>query len=106
MNLLTLEQQNNPNQPSYLKKLRATKPIELTSQQQRVLQLMAESNCTKQIAAILKLSPKTIEFHRKEAYNRLGLIMAPEPTALVTRWAVFHGVVSVNHGASSCQLAA
>ena len=40
-------------------------PLEqLTSRQREILQLIAEGKNTKQIADILKVSPKTIEYHR------------------------------------------
>jgi len=43
----------------------------LTSRQREVLQLLARGRNTKQIADALKLSPKTIEYHRTRLMNSL-----------------------------------
>jgi len=52
----------------------ARSPLErLTSRQREILQLIAESRTTKEIAAELGLSAKTVEFHRAELMKRLHL---------------------------------
>ena len=44
---------------------RSTSPLEqLTSRQREILQLLAEGQTTKAIASILKVSDKTVEYHR------------------------------------------
>jgi DNA-binding NarL/FixJ family response regulator len=49
-------------------------PLEaLTPRQREVLQLVAEGNSTKEIAARLGLSPKTVETHRTQLMERLGV---------------------------------
>lgn len=49
-------------------------PLEqLTGRQREILQLIAEGRNTKQIAAILKVSPKTIEYHRMKLMNSLNI---------------------------------
>lgn len=49
-------------------------PIEeLTGRQREILQLIAEGQNTKGIAEILKVSPKTIEYHRMKLMNRLNV---------------------------------
>ena len=49
-------------------------PLErLTSRQREILQLIAESRTTKEIAAELGVSAKTVEFHRAELMKRLNL---------------------------------
>ena len=49
-------------------------PLEqLTWRQREILQLIAEGRNTKQIAAILKLSPKTVEYHRMKMMDRLDV---------------------------------
>jgi len=63
------------------KPVAATDPLEtsadslalerLTSRQREVLQLLARGRNTKQIADALKLSPKTIEYHRTRLMNSL-----------------------------------
>jgi DNA-binding NarL/FixJ family response regulator len=45
----------------------------LTIRQREILQLVAEGQNTKQIAAILKVSPKTIEYHRMKFMNCLNI---------------------------------
>jgi DNA-binding NarL/FixJ family response regulator len=45
----------------------------LTNRQREILQLIAESQNTKQIAGILKVSPKTVEFHRSKLMSTLNL---------------------------------
>jgi DNA-binding CsgD family transcriptional regulator len=49
-------------------------PLEqLTIRQREILQLIAEGQNTKQIAAILKISPKTVEYHRMKLMNGLNI---------------------------------
>ena len=62
----------------------------LTSRQREVLQLVAEGKTVKDIASILSLSPKTIEFHKTKIMQGLQLHSAVE----LTKYAVAHGLVS------------
>ena len=49
-------------------------PLEqLTSRQREILQFIAEGQNTKQIAEILKVSPKTVEYHRMKVMAGLNL---------------------------------
>jgi|WetSurMetagenome_2_1015567.scaffolds.fasta_scaffold439410_1 DNA-binding NarL/FixJ family response regulator len=49
-------------------------PLEqLTSRQREILQLIAEGQNTKGIAELLKVSPKTVEYHRMKLMNRLNV---------------------------------
>ena len=49
-------------------------PLEqLTSRQREILQFIAEGQNTKQIADILKVSPKTVEYHRMKLMAGLNL---------------------------------
>ncbi len=50
---------------------------ELTARQREILQLIAEGQNTKQIGVILKVSPKTIEYHRMKLMNRLNIHDVP-----------------------------
>lgn len=53
-------------------------PLEgLTIRQREVLQLIAEGQTTKQIAAIFKVSPKTIEYHRMKFMKCLNIHDVP-----------------------------
>jgi DNA-binding NarL/FixJ family response regulator len=63
----------------------------LTARQREVLQLVAEGLTTKQAAARLHLSPKTIETHRQQLMARLNL----SSVADLTRFAVREGVVTL-----------
>lgn len=63
---------------------------ELTPRQREVLQLVAEGKSTKEIAAALNISPKTVEFHRNGLMDELGV----RTTAELTRYALAHGIVS------------
>lgn len=68
-----------------------TSPLEiLTPRQREVLQLVAEGNTTKQIAAKLELSVKTVETHRSDLMDRLGI----HDVAGLVRFAVRTGLVS------------
>ncbi len=64
---------------------------QLTSRQREVLQLVAEGRSTKEIAGILQVSPRTIEFHKYRIMEELGL----RTTAELTQYAIKHGIVSV-----------
>lgn len=45
----------------------------LTHRQREILQLLAEGKQVKEIAGVLKISPKTVEFHKYRIMNLLGL---------------------------------
>ena len=45
----------------------------LTARQREILQLIAEGRSTKQIAALLNVSVKTVETHRADLMERLGI---------------------------------
>lgn len=62
----------------------------LTARQREVLQLVAEGKANKEIAAILDISLKTVDFHKAKIMDVLGL----RSTAELTRYAIEHGIVS------------
>lgn len=65
-------------------------PFELlTSRQREMLQLIAEGNSTKEIAFRLGLSVKTVEAHRAQLIQRLGV----RGLAGLVRYAVHAGIV-------------
>jgi DNA-binding NarL/FixJ family response regulator len=69
----------------------AQSPVEQLSERQReILQLIAEGQTTKAIALILKLSPKTVEYHRMQLMQRLKIFDIPG----LVRFAVRTGLVS------------
>jgi DNA-binding NarL/FixJ family response regulator len=56
----------------------AKSPLEqLTDRQREILQLIAEGQTTKAIALILKVSPKTVEYHRAKLMERLNIFDIP-----------------------------
>jgi DNA-binding NarL/FixJ family response regulator len=61
----------------------------LTPRQRQVLQLVAEGKTNKEIAKILNVSVKTIDFHKAGITEELGL----HTTAELTRYAIEHGIV-------------
>jgi DNA-binding NarL/FixJ family response regulator len=62
----------------------------LSPRQREVLQLIAEGRSTKQIAALLDSSIKTVEAHRAQIMLRLGIRDVPG----LVRYAIRHGLVS------------
>ena len=70
---------------------RARSPVEQLSERQReILQLIAEGQTTKEIALTLKLSAKTVEYHRMQLMQRLNIFDIPG----LVRFAVRAGLVS------------
>ncbi len=63
---------------------------ELTPRQREVLQLIAEGRTIKEIAALLNISPKTVEFHKGQIIFHLNL----RTTAELTKYALAHGLTS------------
>lgn len=61
----------------------------LTARQLEVLRLVASGKTTKEIARDLRISPKTVEFHRGRLMERIG---TSDVTGL-TRFALQHGVL-------------
>ena len=56
----------------------ANKSLEqLTGRQRDILRLIAEGQTTKQIGHILKVSPKTVEYHRLKLMNSLNIHDVP-----------------------------
>jgi two-component system, NarL family, response regulator NreC len=66
----------------------------LTAREREVLQLLAEGKATKQAAMHLKLSVKTIETHRNNIKNKLGI----ESTAELTKYAIREGLTTLDAG--------
>jgi DNA-binding NarL/FixJ family response regulator len=59
---------------------------QLTPRQREILQLIAEGETTKQIGDMLKLSPKTVEYHRLKLMNCLNVHDVPGSCALHCGW--------------------
>ncbi|HEX9725633.1 MAG TPA: response regulator transcription factor [Vicinamibacteria bacterium] len=62
----------------------------LTDRQREVLQLVAEGQSVKEIAATLDVSVKTVEFHKRRLMDQLGV----RTTAGLTKYALTHGLIS------------
>lgn len=62
----------------------------LTARQREVLQLVGEGKSAKEIAALLDISVKTVEFHKKHLMEELHLRSSAE----LVRYAVEHGWVA------------
>ncbi|MEZ4416032.1 MAG: response regulator transcription factor [Gemmatimonadota bacterium] len=67
----------------------ATPDVALTPRQREILQLVAEGNSSKAIARKLHLSTKTVETHRSQLMERLGI----RDLASLVRYAVRVGLV-------------
>ena len=66
-------------------------PLErLTARQREILQLIGEGQTTKGIAMTLKVSPKTIEYHRAQLMDRLAIYDVPG----LVRFAVRSGLIT------------
>jgi DNA-binding NarL/FixJ family response regulator len=63
----------------------------LTPREREVLQLLAEGKATKQVAAVLHVSTKTVETHRRQLMEKLDLHSVAE----LTKYARREGLTSV-----------
>ena len=70
-------------------KLRGRFSDRLTPRQREVLQLVAEGRSRKEIASILNISVKTVEFHKGKLMRELNL----QTVADFTRYAIEHGFI-------------
>lgn len=72
-----------------------TKPggftVDLTERQRQILQLLSRGDSTKTIAGTLKISPKTVLFHKTSIFRKIGL---RSPSDL-TKFALTHGLTSL-----------
>lgn len=74
---------------AYLRRIQATDPPNLlTARQREILRLIADGSSTKQIAADLDVSVKTVESHRAQIMAKLGI----HDTAGLVRYAIRHGI--------------
>jgi DNA-binding NarL/FixJ family response regulator len=69
-----------------------TFPQSLSTRQREVLQLVAEGKATKEIAWILDVSVKTVEFHKTRIMKELHLRSAAE----LTKYAISVGLTSIH----------
>jgi DNA-binding NarL/FixJ family response regulator len=62
----------------------------LTSRQREVLRLVAEGHSAREIGALLKISSRTVEYHKYRLMDELNL----KSSAELIRFAIKHGLVS------------
>ena len=65
---------------------------DLTVRQREVLQLLVEGRTAKEIANVLNISPRTVEFHKGQILEQLNL----QNTADLIRYALTHGIVTAS----------
>jgi two-component system response regulator NreC len=65
----------------------------LTDREREVLQLLAEGKGTKEIAAELHLSAKTVETHRQHLMDKLDIYSVAE----LTKYAIREGLTTLDH---------
>jgi DNA-binding NarL/FixJ family response regulator len=70
------------------------RPDYLTTREAEVLQLIAEGRANKQIASELSISIKTVEKHRQQVMNKLGI----HDVAGLTRHAIAKGIIEADPG--------
>ena len=63
---------------------------QLTPRQREVVQLLAEGRTGKDVADLLCISPRTVEFHKYKLMQELGL----QSSAELIRYAMKHGIIS------------
>ncbi len=69
----------------------SVEPPSLSGREREVLQLLAEGKATKQVAALLQVSVKTIETHRQRIMQKLQLGSVAE----LTKYAIREGLTSL-----------
>jgi DNA-binding CsgD family transcriptional regulator len=63
---------------------------DLSPREREVLQLLAEGKSMKEVAAILDISPRTVEFHKYRTMELLGLKTGAE----LVQYAIKHGLIT------------
>ena len=67
------------------------KGVKLTPRQREVLQLVAEGKTIKDVANVLNISVKTVEFHKSQIMQQLDI----RTTAELTKYAITHKLVAM-----------
>jgi len=66
------------------------RPQHLTDRQREVLQMLAEGRSLREIAELLKISYRTVRFHKVRIMEELGISKSPE----LVKYAMKHGMIS------------
>jgi DNA-binding NarL/FixJ family response regulator len=64
--------------------------LKLSTRQREVLQLLAEGKLAKEVAGILNISTRTVEFHKYKMMKELGI----KTSAELVQYAIKHGIVA------------
>ncbi|WP_240475635.1 response regulator transcription factor [Herbaspirillum rhizosphaerae] len=76
----------------YLLDNRASGPLDaLSAREREVLQLVAEGHSSAQVAAMLSLSPKSIETYRSRLMQKIGVSDLPS----LVKFSIHHGLISL-----------
>jgi DNA-binding NarL/FixJ family response regulator len=70
---------------------RLDKTPSLTQRQREILQLLAEGRSAKEIASIMNISPRTVEFHKYTMMSKLNL----KTSSALIQYAIKHGITTV-----------
>jgi DNA-binding NarL/FixJ family response regulator len=62
----------------------------LSTREREVLQLLAEGKSMKEVAAVLEISPRTVEFHKYRIMELLGV----KTNAELVQYAIRHGLIA------------
>ena len=87
-----VDQAVNPASASFPGEVKIRFAQTLSARQREVLQLVAEGKATKEIASILNVSVKTVEFHKTRIMKELRLRTAAE----LTKYAIAAGLTSIH----------
>ena len=63
----------------------------LSTRQREVLQLLAEGKIAREVADILCISPRTVEFHKYKIMEELGMSTSAE----LVQYSIKHGIITV-----------
>lgn len=63
----------------------------LSTRQREVLQLLAEGKSAKEVAEILFISPRTVEFHKYKIMEELGMSTSAE----LVQFSIKHGIINI-----------
>ncbi|AKZ63570.1 LuxR family transcriptional regulator [Herbaspirillum hiltneri N3] len=76
----------------YLLESRVAGPLDaLSAREREVLQLVAEGHSSAQVAAMLSLSPKSIETYRSRLMQKIGVSDLPS----LVKFSIHHGLISL-----------
>jgi DNA-binding NarL/FixJ family response regulator len=64
---------------------------QLTQRQREILQLLVEGNSAKEVANLLNISPRTVEFHKYRLMSKLKL----KTNSALVQYAIKHGITAI-----------